>query len=228
MNQVELLLFAILIVCGYLTVYQMIAASCRNRRILPAVAVVTLVLYTCFVGGVILLYFYSGNDPFVVFGSLVLFALFGFITLLRFCLKIRHQLQPMPLVLFLLYLAALLAVTLLMRIGTVRNDIQMEPFHQIKEALNTQNWKIAEHNYQNVILFIPMGFLIPFINPHHFRRFSYSFLIAVMISTFIETTQYLFQLGTCDIDDIIANTFGAIIGFAAARICLSFIHNRDK
>lgn len=228
MNQVELLLFAILIVCGYLTVYQMIAANCRNRRILPAVAVVTLVLYACFVGGVILLYFYSGNDPFVVFGSLVLFALFGFITLLRFCLKIRHQLQPVPLVLFLLYLAALLAVTLLVRVGTVRNDIQMEPLHQIKQAISTQNWGIVEHNYQNVILFIPLGILIPFINPHYFRKFSYSVLAAVILSTTIEATQYLFQLGTCDIDDIIANTLGAVIGFAAARICLSFIHNRDK
>lgn len=224
MNQVELLLSTLLIVCGYLTVYQMIAANCRNRRMLPAVAVVTLILYACFIGGVILLYFYSGNDPIVIFGSLLLFALFGLVLLLRSCFKIKDQLQPVPLALFLLYLAALLFVTLIVRVGSIRNDIQMEPFHQIKEALKTQNWEIVAHNYQNVLLFVPVGILIPLINRRHFGKFSASFLAAVILSTGIETVQYLFQLGTCDIDDIIANTLGAVIGFTAVRLYLSLAH----
>lgn len=220
MNQVELFLSALLIICGYFAVYQMTAANCRNRRILPIIAIVVLIIYACFVGAMVLLYFYSGNDPIVIFSSLLLFALAGFIVLLQFCLKIRHQLQPIPLVLFFLYLAALLSVTLFVRIGSVQTDIQMEPFHKFREAMNTQKWEILQHNYQNVILFIPMGVLIPLINRHYFQKFSYAFFAGMIVSACIETIQYLFQLGTCDIDDIIANTLGAVVGFLIARICL--------
>lgn len=222
MSQVELLLSALLIACGYFAAYQMTAANCRNRRILPVIAVVVLMIYACFVGVMVLLYFYSGNDPIVIFGCLLLFALAGFIALLRFCLKIRHQLQTGPLLLFFLYLAVLLTVTLFDRVGSIRDDIQMEPFHQLREALNTQNWEIVEHNVQNVILFVPMGILIPLINRHHFQKFSYAFFAGMIVSTCIETIQYLFRLGTCDIDDIIANTLGAVIGFLIARLYLHF------
>lgn len=228
MNQVELLLSALLILCGYFVVYQMAAANCRSRRILPVIAVMVLIIYSCFVGAMVLLYFYSGNDPIVIFGCLLLFALTGFFLLLQFCLKIRHQLQAGPLLLFFLYLAALLSVTLFVRVGSMRNDIQMEPFHQFKEAINTQNWEIVEHNIQNVILFIPMGVLIPLINQHYFQKFSYAFLAAMITSTCIETIQYLFQLGTCDIDDIIANTLGAVIGFLMARIYLWFFTKPEQ
>lgn len=224
MNQVELLLSTLLIVSGYFVVYQITSANCRNRRILPIIAVVVLIIYACFVGAMVVLYFYSGNNPIVIFSCLLLVALMGFFALLRFCLKIRHQLKTGPLLLFFLYIAALLFVTLFVRVGSIRDDIQMEPFHQVKEALVTKNWESVEHNVQNVILFLPMGILIPLINRHHFQKFSYTFLAAMIVSTCIETTQYLFRIGTCDIDDIIANTLGAVCGFLFAWVYLRVFH----
>ena len=48
-------------------------------------------------------------------------------------------------------------------------------------------------------------------------------IVSLITSILIEATQYIFNLGWCEIDDVISNTAGAMIGFAIAvvlkRIC---------
>lgn len=36
---------------------------------------------------------------------------------------------------------------------------------------------------------------------------------ALMTSAIIEATQYIFNLGWCELDDVISNTAGALVGF---------------
>lgn len=63
----------------------------------------------------------------------------------------------------------------------------------------------------NIILFIPYGFLgllYPLFN--RFINILVGFLILINI---IEFSQYYFDRGTADIDDVILNTTGVIIGF---------------
>ena len=64
----------------------------------------------------------------------------------------------------------------------------------------------------NIIMFIPLGFLLPRV----FYRFSS--LPRVLISTAIlisavEIIQLFTLVGTCDIDDVILNVIGAAIGY---------------
>ena len=42
--------------------------------------------------------------------------------------------------------------------------------------------------------------------------------IGVMLSTIIESCQLIFRLGNCDVDDILANTFGALLGLVLYKI----------
>jgi len=63
----------------------------------------------------------------------------------------------------------------------------------------------------NVVLFVPMGFLIKLIYPA--ISIWKIFIIAVCCSFFIETNQYMFEKGIAQIDDVMHNTIGCAIGW---------------
>ncbi len=63
----------------------------------------------------------------------------------------------------------------------------------------------------NIILFMPLGFLLPYMWPKF--NFCKTLLLAFCLSTLIEITQYIAHWGCLDIDDIINNTLGACVGY---------------
>lgn len=81
----------------------------------------------------------------------------------------------------------------------------------------------------NVLLLFPLGFLLPL----QFRKLSVQgmILLGIMIPIFIEGGQfvlYLLNLGTrsVDIDDVILNFIGFILGFFLAKEFLKKRHHQ--
>ena len=68
----------------------------------------------------------------------------------------------------------------------------------------------------NVFLFIPFGFFLPVLW-REFFSFKNTFLFSLGFTVFIELTQ-LFCARLTDVNDIITNTLGALIGFCIARV----------
>lgn len=64
----------------------------------------------------------------------------------------------------------------------------------------------------NIFLFIPIGFLIPKLWKK-LRKFFSFFLITLLVILVIELMQLFTLLGCCDIDDVILNMTGLIIGY---------------
>lgn len=62
-------------------------------------------------------------------------------------------------------------------------------------------------NINNILVFIPFGVLFPG------KRWKWLLLTAVLLSAVIEAVQYVFNLGWCELDDVICNVLGAAIGF---------------
>ena len=60
----------------------------------------------------------------------------------------------------------------------------------------------------NILFFIPYGFLFPRKN-----NWKFVFVTALVLSVFIELSQFIFNLGWCEVDDVISNTLGAMIGW---------------
>lgn len=63
----------------------------------------------------------------------------------------------------------------------------------------------------NVILFVPFGFFLPLLWKR-FRFFPYIVILGFLFSVAIETAQ-LFNYRTTDVDDVIMNTLGAVVGY---------------
>jgi glycopeptide antibiotics resistance protein len=66
--------------------------------------------------------------------------------------------------------------------------------------------------YGNILIFIPFGFMLPIL----FKRFRNPLLsigLVLFLSLMVESIQRVFRIGQFDVDDIILNATGGIIGF---------------
>ncbi|WP_332694610.1 VanZ family protein [Halalkalibacter lacteus] len=63
----------------------------------------------------------------------------------------------------------------------------------------------------NIVLFIPLGFLLPSVCPK-VRRLLMVFCISFSVSLLIEVSQFLFTHRVANVDDVILNTLGGVIG----------------
>lgn len=62
----------------------------------------------------------------------------------------------------------------------------------------------------NVLLYYPFGYLLSILFPR--LKNWHVILIGCLCSIVTEATQYIFQMGWCETDDVIHNTFGTAIG----------------
>lgn len=73
--------------------------------------------------------------------------------------------------------------------------------------------KEAVQYVQNILFFIPYyGLLFPW--KDNWKRVL---VTALVLSVFIELFQFIFNLGWCEVDDVISNTLGAMIGWGVIR-----------
>lgn len=123
-------------------------------------------------------------------------------------------------VIFIIYIILLLRITLfkqtalynlLSAIGTGSRTISIIPFYSIYEMAisNISIGRIAENILGNIILFMPFGIIFPLITNGKFKKILTA---AIIFSLSIEIIQFLFALGSADIDDLLFNTLGAYIG----------------
>ena len=148
-------------------------------------------------------------------------------------------------VLFILYLPVLIYVIVLKggsSIGYVlsmaRNGAKISfmqkiaginfiPFKTILYYLGSnQGFSVSVENILgNILAFSPLGFLLPVLF-NKYKKLKNIFFISVSVSLSIEIVQLFLNIGSCDIDDLILNVIGAILGFGVYNV-LNPIWNKD-
>lgn len=96
------------------------------------------------------------------------------------------------------------------------------PFYTFYDLIQwgTVSFRALANIAGNVVIFAPLGFLLPIIIGK-LQRISYILFVGFLLSTFFELIQYIFKIGSSDIDDIILNVLGCAIGY---WIFLGFVH----
>lgn len=64
----------------------------------------------------------------------------------------------------------------------------------------------------NVIMFLPLGFFPPNLSKN-FRPLRKCLLRGTVIIVCVELTQLFLKVGSCDVDDLILNVFGIVLGY---------------
>lgn len=69
----------------------------------------------------------------------------------------------------------------------------------------------------NVVGFMPFGFFLPIVSRRG-RKWYNAWLLGFFLSLCIETTQLVFKVGSFDVDDLLLNTLGGILGFIVYKV----------
>lgn len=75
---------------------------------------------------------------------------------------------------------------------------------------------ILNNTIGNMLIFLPLGIFLPILYKN-FRSLTKVLVGSLLISFIIEILQFVSQLGQFDIDDIILNSIGSIIGFMLVK-----------
>ena len=114
-----------------------------------------------------------------------------------------------------IYLSGVYAVVGLPAVDYIRfvPTINMQPFmYMFSDFTNS---------FLNVLLFVPLGVFLPLLWDR-FKNPLRALLFGLAISASIEFLQ-LFTFRVTDINDLITNTFGTLVGWSAGRILRCFV-----
>ena len=70
----------------------------------------------------------------------------------------------------------------------------------------------------NVVAFMPLGFILPIISPKN-RKFLNILALGFELTLLIELLQLFLRVGCFDVDDLLLNTIGAVLGYLLFKIC---------
>ena len=155
--------------------------------------------------------------------------LIGYFLIYKKLLKGRKKLckSKFPLwAIFAIYVVIVLGATLGSRHSNIAS-VNLHLFSSYKEAYNsfsTVEWRTS---ILNIIMFIPLGFITPLILEKA-KKWYVSYFIGFLFTLFIETIQFITNRGSFDIDDLINNTLGYMIGYGIVMIFVSIYNKNHK
>lgn len=123
--------------------------------------------------------------------------------------------------------AAILFVTLLSRTKIPSPSVHLIPFSTFQRG--QENGDVYCFMVMNVFIFIPLGLSLPYVFRGAARkRVLYTILVGFLLSFFIESMQNVLSIGYADVDDLISNTLGTILGSLAYPISLQLLMKANK
>lgn len=109
------------------------------------------------------------------------------------------------------------------RVPGVEYRYNLKPFEEIRRCmryLHTERYRYSMilNLFGNVVCFVPLGFVLPFLSARRWSFFKVTFL-SLSASVLVEIIQLVTKLGSCDVDDIILNTCGGMTGYLLFLLC---------
>jgi glycopeptide antibiotics resistance protein len=106
-------------------------------------------------------------------------------------------------------------------------DDNLVPFQTLGIYLNNLgSWFWMRNLLGNIALLLPLGVLGPIALPTLDRWWRIAF-VALLVSTAIELTQLLVPDRSADIDDVLVNVAGALLGYLAFLIVRAAVRPRE-
>lgn len=163
----------------------------------------------------IVLYVYSGNLLFLCLFSIVFVYIWCFVGNIIVKRHIWWIYVNRILLIFAMYV--IMYITLLSREPGTSSTIVFTPFYSFAAA--RQCPELYREMFMNVLLFMPLGIFLPFSTRQWETRwrntiinYCVMILLIILFSALIEYFQFITGCGNAEVDDIMCNTIGGIIG----------------
>lgn len=142
-------------------------------------------------------------------------------------IETKRKIQALSIVLFILYLFLLTYFLFFSegfgRVYTEREyAYNLEPFREIRRFWRYREelgfWAVFTNLAGNVICFVPFGAILPVLN-HKARNFFVITFLSFEFSLLVECAQLVSKVGSFDVDDLMLNTLGGVLGFLVFTVC---------
>lgn len=158
--------------------------------------------------------------PITIYFIILCFA--SICTMLAISLKgFRRGLKLSSIIFLLSYVAFVFCITVTFRHHHVLG-IKYIPFWSYLAIMEGKTQLFSE-NIMNVVAFMPIGILLAI----GFRNLKWwqAATVGCVFSVIIEFLQFYFERGQCEIDDVIHNSLGCVLGYSIVRTAYKFIRH---
>lgn len=116
---------------------------------------------------------------------------------------------------FVLYVLALIFITILSRTSRDFYNYQFVPFYSYYKVLcYADSTYLCPEILLNIILFIPLGVISGILS----WKLKTITLLGFLMTFFIELSQLIFRCGYCETDDLISNMIGCWLGYMLTNV----------
>ncbi len=149
--------------------------------------------------------------------------------------KRKKLISSMSFIFIILYGVVIIYFTLFSdRLGRVdigTYQYNLVPFNEIRRFItyrqNLSPWAFILNICGNLLVFVPLGFLIPIWYPRNIHWY-HVVIYCLSFSLCIELMQLYTRVGVFDVDDLIMNTTGGFIGWILYHITHSLFRKRRR
>lgn len=110
------------------------------------------------------------------------------------------------------YIIVVVFATLLMERRAFLVEPNLIPFSSYISAWNNFGMLLWRNIILNICMFIPLGMILPLFH-RIFKKWCFTYLTGLLLTVLIEVSQYISKRGIFELDDIINNTLGCMIGY---------------
>ena len=147
--------------------------------------------------------------------SALMFGVGSYLVLMHLKVELK---QTLAAALLIAYVFLVMSVTVLSRGHLIQNNTLLKPFWSYGALIyGKKKYSILTEIVLNILMLIPVGFLLPFLVRKH--TVLYGFLCSLCIEVF----QLVTKRGYFEIDDLIHNTLGVVIGVGLYRLFVKLI-----
>jgi glycopeptide antibiotics resistance protein len=135
--------------------------------------------------------------------------------------KEANKFKILEILLFIIYLILLVyflffAESMGRTISNREYSYNLVPFKEIKRFIKYYKelgmTAVLTNIVGNIVCFIPFGFMLPILSTK-IRKLILVGLVSFELSIVIEVAQLIFKVGSFDVDDLLLNTLGGMVGF---------------
>ena len=121
------------------------------------------------------------------------------------------------------YVVVLLYLTIFGRYSHPEYTYQIHIYKSYKHLLEQFDWQGIRQIIINIAMMIPVGFLLPVLmkNKH---KYLLTLTFAFVLILFIESMQLVMQCGTFEVDDVVNNLLGTLIGLLLHKTIIAIYH----
>ena len=157
--------------------------------------------------------------------SVIAFALFCAVSIFLYKKHKFNKLQCGAAILLSLYIVVLLYFTVTGRYSHAEYEYQINFFTSYRWFFEHNGGQVLRQLLINLVMLMPVGFLLPVVINAK-PKYIITLALSLLLTVFIETMQLITKCGSFEIDDIINNFVGAVIGMLIYMLLNKIIQNR--